>query len=303
MSNLFSVYCLLQKSTTEQTSPKRLKEKNVKVTPKVNHRLSRAKVVVTRLPIDVNGSPPSSHRTRNARVAEFKNTNVMTRTRLSVDRIKSPTQRIEHLKKVAPLVVESNGDNNASSRSSSRKSSITSNLSSPRRQNGLPSPQPENGRRSSRQNSSYSTPMTPTTRRKQVQNGPTKTIENKRVNGLKRDRPAMQRRNGSTSPPLSDEQLHSDTQSPQAKRKASKNIANQSPPTRSRVSSSSRSTTDTNATSKRSASTKSTTSTESEAGTRSKRNNNRSLPLTGESKVSQLDRSLPAARRSLRNRK
>lgn len=44
------------------------------------------------------------HRTRNALVAEFKKTNVMTRNRLAVDQIKSPTRRVEHLKKVTSVL-------------------------------------------------------------------------------------------------------------------------------------------------------------------------------------------------------
>lgn len=44
------------------------------------------------------------HRTRNALVAEFKETNVMTRNRLAVDQIKSPTRRVEHLKKVTSVL-------------------------------------------------------------------------------------------------------------------------------------------------------------------------------------------------------
>lgn len=304
-----SIHCFFQITTTTaaaasatETSPKRLKEKNVKVTPKINHRLSRALVKVTRLQVDVNdNTPQSAHRTRNARVAEFKQTNVMTRNRLTVDRIKSPTQRLEHLKKVAPLV--SNGDSNTSSRSSSRKSSISSNVSSPRRPNGLTSsPLTVNGRRSNRRDSSSSAPSTPTTRRKQVQNGPTKSITNKRVNGLKRDR----RRNRSTSP-LSDERTHTDTQSPQPKRRASKNVANKSPPA-----SRARTTIDRNASKDRSsiASTASTTSsgtmdtsTASSIGIRGKKALNKSMPVSGESRKQTRDRSLPGARMSLRTRK
>lgn len=56
------------------------------------------------------------HRTRNALVAEFKENNIMTRKRQSLDQIKSPTQRIEQLKKLTPTL-------NKSSRNSSTASS------------------------------------------------------------------------------------------------------------------------------------------------------------------------------------
>lgn len=46
-------------------------------------------------------SPNSSYRTRNALVAEYKNQNIMTRNRLSLDQMKSPTRRIEHLRKIS----------------------------------------------------------------------------------------------------------------------------------------------------------------------------------------------------------
>lgn len=297
----------LQKSTVEQTSPKRLKEKNVKVTPKVNHRLSRAMVKVTRLKIDANEAPSRSHNTRNARVADFKNQNVMTRNRLTVDRIKSPTQRIAQLKKVAPKVDETNGNSSASSRSSSRKSSISSNMSSPRQQNGKSTPPIQNGRRSARSDSVSSAPSTPTTRRKQVQNGPTKSIASKSVNGLKRDRPAMIR----NSTPSSDGQSHSDTHSPQPKRKASGNVADKSPPPQSRSSSLSRRNVDTSVQSVRSSSvstgsapTKTTaSSTVSSSGIRGRKILNHSLPVVGKPRLERMDRSLPNAKMSLRKRK
>lgn len=41
------------------------------------------------------------HRTRNALVAEYKNANVMTRNRLAVDQMKSPTRRVEHIRRVS----------------------------------------------------------------------------------------------------------------------------------------------------------------------------------------------------------
>lgn len=44
-------------------------------------------------------TPP--HRTRNALVAEYKNANVMTRNRLAVDQMKSPTRRVEHIRRVS----------------------------------------------------------------------------------------------------------------------------------------------------------------------------------------------------------
>lgn len=46
------------------------------------------------------------HRTRSALVAEFKEKNIMTRNRHSLDRIKSTTQRVEHLKKIAPNMLD-----------------------------------------------------------------------------------------------------------------------------------------------------------------------------------------------------
>lgn len=297
-----SILPTLQKSTTVENSPKRLKEKNVKVTPAVNHRLSRAVVKVTRLRLDVNDN--SSHRTRNARVAEFKQANVMTRNRLSVDRIKSPTQRIEHLKKIAPFDSDANGSASiaSSSRSSSRKSSVSSNnISSPRRTNGLPPP--VNGRQSNRRDSSSSSaPSTPIPRRKPVQNGPTKSIEITRMNGLKRDRTAMLRPN--TSQTASDEQTGSDTRSPRAKRRADKTPADKSTPLVRTRAPSLRRTVDTNAQKERSSSVSATKSeTVSQTGTRSTRSLNNSLPANGRTNCKKMDRSLPATKMGLRKRK
>lgn len=63
------------------------------------HRLSQAHVRLERINLPPDGTP---HRTRSALVAEFKEKNIMTRNRHSLDRIKSTTQRMEHLKKIAP---------------------------------------------------------------------------------------------------------------------------------------------------------------------------------------------------------
>lgn len=80
------------------------------------HRLSQAHVRLERLNV-VSSDNVIVHRTRNALVAEFKENNIMTRKRQSLDQIKSPTRRMEQLKKLTPTTV------NRSSRNSSASSS------------------------------------------------------------------------------------------------------------------------------------------------------------------------------------
>lgn len=78
--------------TPQQSSPKskrKLVESNVMVRLKKLSRQSLDRHLGT------------THRTRNALVAEYKNTNVMTRNRLAVDQIKSPTRRVEHIRRVS----------------------------------------------------------------------------------------------------------------------------------------------------------------------------------------------------------
>lgn len=80
------------------------------------HRLSQARVRLERLNVD-SSENVIIHRTRNALVAEFKETNIMTRNRRSLDQVKSPTQRMEQLKKLTPTASKS-PKNNASKSSS-----------------------------------------------------------------------------------------------------------------------------------------------------------------------------------------
>lgn len=79
------------------------------------HRLSQAHVRLERLNFDTSENV-IVHRTRNALVAEFKEKNIMTRNRKSLDQVKSPTQRMEQLKKLTPTssgkTLKSNLSNN-----------------------------------------------------------------------------------------------------------------------------------------------------------------------------------------------
>lgn len=96
----------------------------------------------------------TGHRTRNARVAEFKEKNIMTRNRKSLEQIKSTTQRINLLKKIAPNSKEppstnqspiaSTSTSNASSRKSSTSSPTSRGHSTPKvsRNTSLPLPSP-----------------------------------------------------------------------------------------------------------------------------------------------------------------
>lgn len=95
---------ILQSPNSKNTTPK----SNTPVQPtregRKRHRLSQAHVRLERLNIDTRENV-IVHRTRNALVAEFKDKNIMTRNRKSLEQIKSPTQRMEQLKKLTPTVV------------------------------------------------------------------------------------------------------------------------------------------------------------------------------------------------------
>lgn len=93
--------------------PAQSPETNREPTPKTKRKLVESNVMVrlkkmSRQSIErhsgIRMSPTNTnplYHTRNARVAEFKNTNVMTRNRQAIDQIKSPTRRVEHLNRVA----------------------------------------------------------------------------------------------------------------------------------------------------------------------------------------------------------
>lgn len=82
------------------------------------HRLSQARVRLERLNVE-SSENVIIHRTRNALVAEFKETNIMTRNRRSLDQVKSPTQRMEQLKKLTPTASKSPKSNASKSSSPS----------------------------------------------------------------------------------------------------------------------------------------------------------------------------------------
>lgn len=117
---------ITNKSTTEQ--------KNTRVpltTPerRRGHRLSQAHVRLERL--TPGKLERVGHRTRNARVAEFKEQNIMTRNRQSLDKLKTTTQRVEHLKKIAPATSKRISSDNALAKSPSTPTSRRSSASTP----------------------------------------------------------------------------------------------------------------------------------------------------------------------------
>lgn len=112
-------------STAEQTkSPAPL------ATPerRRRHRLSQAHVRLERL--TPRKLERVGHRTRNARVAEFKEQNIMTRNRQSLDKLKTTTQRVEHLKKFATAPPKRISSDNALPKSPSTATSRRSSASS-----------------------------------------------------------------------------------------------------------------------------------------------------------------------------
>lgn len=118
---------ITNKSTAEQTkSPAPL------TTPerRRRHRLSQAHVRLERLTPGKLGRV--GHRTRNAVVSEFKEQNIMTRNRQSLDKLKTITQRVEHLKKMAPATSKRTSTDNALSKSPSTPTSRRSSISSPK---------------------------------------------------------------------------------------------------------------------------------------------------------------------------
>lgn len=106
-------------------------------TPRPNkreHRLSQAYVRVTPLKdsqVVATKSKSSTPRTRNALVAEFQNTNVMTRNRKSIDQMKSPTQRLSLIKRLtnartsSPSSPSSQSTNSSPSRRQSNQSDVS----------------------------------------------------------------------------------------------------------------------------------------------------------------------------------
>lgn len=117
---------ITNKSTTNQTrSPAPI------TTPerRRRHRLSQAHVRLERL--TPGKLERVGHRTRNARVAQFKEQNIMTRNRQSLDKLKTTTQRVEHLKKIAPATAKRTSSDNALAKSPSNPTSRRSSASSP----------------------------------------------------------------------------------------------------------------------------------------------------------------------------
>lgn len=121
--------------TTSTTTPKKPLSS---VERRKRHRLSQARVQLT--PLDAKVI-----RTRNALVAEFKENNIMTRKRQSLDQGKSPTQKIERLKKITPATAAAAAAN-SSSAATTRKSSRSSSASNSK--NSSPSSTPLPKRRS-----------------------------------------------------------------------------------------------------------------------------------------------------------
>lgn len=89
--------------STEKTAKKSAEKSKPLATPerRKRHRLSQAHVRLERMNLEASDNVVV-HRTRNALVAEFKENNIMTRKRQSLDQIKSPTRRMEQLKKLTP---------------------------------------------------------------------------------------------------------------------------------------------------------------------------------------------------------
>lgn len=94
------------------------------------HRLSQALVRLERL--TPGKLERVGHRTRNARVIEFKEQNIMTRNRQSLDKLKTTTQRVEHLRKIAPATSKRTSSDNALAKSPSSQTSRRSSASSPK---------------------------------------------------------------------------------------------------------------------------------------------------------------------------
>lgn len=216
---IFSIF-FSQKSSG--TSPQKLKEKNSRVAAKTNKtkatRIPEPVVRLTRLELDKNQNPLRTHHTRNALVAEFKNTNVMTRKRLSIEQAKSPTQRVSMIRRITA--------NSTPSPPASRKSSVSSSSSSPRAAaSSKPAPSPRRLIRSSDSQSSQSS-----------SNSSVSTTKSPvaPARGLKRGRPARENTVSSsssspTSPRTSTRLTASSTRSsptvtPDPKRRASAGI-------------------------------------------------------------------------------
>lgn len=129
-----------RKKNIQKAIPKKAKTPSKKTAKKPNtqssaekrkrHRLSQAHVRLERINLPADETP---HRTRSALVAEFKEKNIMTRNRHSLDRIKSTTQRVEHLKKIAPNAISQQSNNrsaaSAASPTQSRRTSAASSVS------------------------------------------------------------------------------------------------------------------------------------------------------------------------------
>lgn len=115
MNNML-LLCIVQPSLITPILSEQSPEPHKEVTPKVKRKLVESNVMVrlkkmSRQSIERQTGTKQTpnmnaglYRTRNALVAEFKNSNVMTRNRQAVDHIKSPTRRVEHLKRVATIL-------------------------------------------------------------------------------------------------------------------------------------------------------------------------------------------------------
>lgn len=131
-----------RKKTIQKAIPKKAKTPSKKPAKRPNtlssaekrkrHRLSQAHVRLERINLPADETP---HRTRSALVAEFKEKNIMTRNRHSLDRIKSTTQRVEHLKKIAPNALSQQGNNRSAASAAiptqTRRTSAASSISIP----------------------------------------------------------------------------------------------------------------------------------------------------------------------------